>query len=228
MALTNAWRTLMEMRLANHASRENPGTLTIIDNGLLPWLSVSGKSAQKQLKDYLENFLGIRPGLIAGVISGPQSHLLARLVSLIESETVEKGLREEQAILDMSLMRHHLEPGERSALFLHGSPRNRVFQDIGAGVFFFFLRINRNEIVRVEIPEWVVEDARSVDLIHATVLADAQPTGYSYVLSQAHQHVVVPMEIATVMHSVESSSFLAEGGKVPYASGKTNFKRAKS
>lgn len=226
MALTNSWRTLLEMQLASYASEKNPGTLVLFDNGLLPWLSVSGQSAQKQLIEYLDHLRSIRPSWIAGIISGPQSSLLSRLVNLVEAETVDHGIHEQKEILDISLMRYHLRPGERSALFLHGSPRNQIFQDSGAGVFFFFLRINEEEIVRVEIPEWLALNPALVEIIHASVYADARITGYSYVLSQAHQHVIIPFDVANVLHSNGIACYWSVTGQVHSSSAKVRMKHS--
>ena len=224
--LTNAWRTLLEMRMACAAVQVYPGEVILLDNGMLPWLSVGGSSAHRRLNEYLELLLALRPGLVAGVISGPQSRLLARLVNLAEAETVEQGLKDSHDIADSVLMRRLLRPGERSALFLHGSPRNKVFQDHSAGVYFFFLRVNEQEIARVEIPAWLAEDPRLVDSIHASVLADAHLTGYSYVLSQAHQHVTIPFDLADVLHANARACYWTEAGQLYFASAKNQMKGA--
>ncbi len=226
ITLTNAWRTLLEMRMACAAAQVYPGEIVLLDNGLLPWLSVGGSSAHRRLNEYLKLLLALQPGLVAGVISGPQSRLLARLVNLAEAETVEQGIQEGHDIADSVLMRRLLRPGERSALFLHGSPRNKVFQDHGAEVHFFFLRVNEQEIARVEIPAWLVEDTRLVDSIHASVLADARLTGYSYVLSQAHQHVTVPYDLADALHASARACYWAESGQFYFTSAKDQMKGA--
>lgn len=226
-ALTNAWRTLLEMRMACVAAQSYPGDIVLLDNGLLPWLSVGGVTASHRLQEYLELLLVMRPDLIAGVISGPQSRLLARLVNLIEAETIEQGIQDGHDIADSLLMRRLLQPGERSALFIHGSPRNRVFQDAGAGVYFFFLRINEQEIARVELPAWLTEDPGLVDTIHASVLADARATGYSYVLSQAHQHVTISFDLADVLHASARACFWAETGQLYKISAKDQMKGLK-
>ena len=225
-ALTNAWRTLLEMRMACGAAQVYPGEVILLDNGLLPWLSVGGQSAHRRLNEYLELLLTLRPGLVAGVISGPQSRLLARLVNLIEAETVEQGIQDGHDIADSVLMRCMLKPGERSALFLHGSPRNKVFQDHGAGVYFFFLSVNEQEIARVEIPAWLAEDPRLVDSIHASVLADARLTGYSYVLSQAHQHVTVSYDLADTLYTSARVCYWAQSGQLYLLSSKEQMKGA--
>ncbi len=226
MGLTNAWRTLLEMRQGRDAAIQHPGSLVLFDNGLLPWLSVSGATADRQLKEYLDNLAAIRPGLVAGYISGPQSRLLARLIHLSEAKTVEDGMTECSGVLDQTIMRQALQPGERSALFLHGSPRNQVFQDIGAGVYFFFLKVNKQEVARVEIPAWMAEDPRVVDTVHATALADARSTGYPYVLAQAHNQVVITGEVATQLRNVAETVYMQETGRQPKMSAKAEFKRS--
>jgi hypothetical protein len=225
-ALTNTWRTLLEMRLARVAGERYPGGLVLLDNGLLPWLSVSGQSAQRHLQEYLDDLCAIRPGLIAGVISGPQSRLLSRLIALVEADTVEQGVDEKYGVLDIVLMRYALNAGERSALFLHGSPRNEVFLNSCAGVYFFFLRVDEQEVVRVEIPEWVASDPTLVDVVHASILADARMTGYSYVLSQAHQHVVIPAEIARIVQSRAQVCYWQALGRITPQSAKISMKKA--
>lgn len=46
-------------------------------------------------------------------------------------------LKDNYNIADSILTRRLLRPSERSALFLHGRPRNKVFQDHGRGMNFF-------------------------------------------------------------------------------------------
>lgn len=225
-ALVDAWRTLLEMRVASLASRENWDALVLLDGGLLPWLSVSGKTGQKHLHAYRKDLLAIRPGLAAGVVSGPQSKSLARFVSLMEAQTIQDSLANREAILDISLMQFLLKEGQRSALFLQGSPRNDFFANSQAAVYFFFLRLTGQEIARVEIPAWVAEDAERVNLVHASVLHDARPTGYPYVLAQAHNQVVVSLEIAQMMQSSGLASYWKELGQVQKQSAKVRMKTA--
>jgi NurA domain len=225
-ALTNTWRVLLEMRLARIASVRYPGQLILLDNGLLPWLSVSGLSAQRHFHEYLNDLIAICPSLIAGVISGPQSRLLSRLIALIEAETVERGVDDKPGLLDILLIRYALEPGERSALFLHASPRNDVFLSAGGGVYFFFLRVNRQEVVRIEIPEWVANNPNLVDVVQASILADVCMTGYSYVLSQAHLHAVIPTDVAQLVQARTLACYWQAVGQITPQSAKIRMKRA--
>jgi hypothetical protein len=174
----------------------------------------------------MDDLTPIRPGLIAGVISGPQSRLLSRLITLVEAETVEQGIDEKYGVMDIVLMRYALKPGERSALFLHGSPRNDVFLNEGAGVCFFFLRVNDQKIIRVEIPTWVAKAPFSVDVVQDSILADARMTGYSYVLSQAHLHAVIPADIAQIVQARALTCYWRTLGRLTPQPAKINMKRA--
>jgi hypothetical protein len=226
LSLTDAWRTLLELQLAKRAALTYPDAVTLLDGGLLPWLSVSGRSGQKHLRAYLEDCLAMRPALLAGVISAPQSRLLARLVSLVEAENVQRGMIEQEGVPDIVLMRYLLGEGQRSALFLHGSPRNELFVRRQAGVYFFFLRLSGNEIARIEIPEWVARSPESVEAVQAAVSRQAQATGYPYVLAQAHQHATVPAEIAQIMQSAGLACYWAQAGQVGQRPAKLAMKEA--
>jgi len=223
--LTNAWRALLEMELAREMAVNHPGSLTLLDNGLLPWLSVSGQLALRHLQEYLADYCGIQPGMIAGVISGPQSHLLERLVHLVEADTLEEGLQDRREFLDLALMLHVLKPGERSALFKHGSPRNDRFEEQGGGVYFFFLRTQRAEIARVEIPEWVARDAEKVGQVHVSILLDAMISGYSYVLSQAHQQAAISLDVANTLRERAAIRYMQASGRSEAIPAKSAMKR---
>jgi hypothetical protein len=94
-------------------------------------------------------------------------------------------------------------------------------------VYFFFLRVNEQEIARVEIPAWLAEDPPLVASIHASVLADARLTGYSYVLSQAHLHVTIPLDLGNMLHAQGSACYWAETRHFQIASAKKQMKRGK-
>lgn len=200
--IINMRRNLLEMEVASLASQQENNALVILDGALLPFASetISHQEVQLILSQYARCLFQSR--LICGVISSPRSYLLNSLACLAlqafcEHDQTEPPPLEEwkHAVTDRSFM-NRLKVGERSALFLYGSPRNEKFIHEGAGVYFFSLRIKSEEIVRVEIPEWVAKDADLVRAVHATVFHDSAMTGYSYALSQAHNNVVIPRDVA--------------------------------
>ena len=226
VALTDAWRALLEIQMARRASGQHPGVVVLLDGGLLPWLSVSGRVGQKHLRTYLNDLLAMQPAKIAGLVSGPQSRLLSRLVRLVEGETLEEALQEGEGVNDLTLMRYRLADGQRSALFLHASPRNDLFAEKGAAVYFFFLRLKDQEVARVEVPQWVAQDPACLDSVQATILRDSQATGYPYCLAQAHNQVTVPGEVVKVIQSGGLSCYWAEFRQVLREPAKAAMKQA--
>ena len=229
ISLTNAWRTGLEMQLARMSAEDihnGSDAAIFFDNGLLPWLSIAGASAETLVQEYLADFCSIRPVTVAGIVSGPQSRLLSRFIHLAEEESVVQGVKDKDSIADIAMMRYLLTEGERSALFIHSSPRNDPFTQLGTGVYFFFLHLSLDEIVRVEIPEWVARDTQAIDRLQASVIADAAPTGYSYVLSQAHHQAVINMDISHQLHTAAEICYFQETGYLAPLRAKTCMKQA--
>ena len=97
-------------------------------------------------------------------------------------------------------MHHLLQTGEGSALFLHSSPGNQAFREAGEELYFILHELNDQVITCDEIPACLSEGSRVVDIIHASVLTDARPTGYSWVLFQAHHQMNIPFDLIKVFH----------------------------
>lgn len=82
-----------------------------------------------------------------------------------------------------------LEPGQRSALFVHQSPVMAQYLD--HRVHFFYLNVGA-EIARVEVPEWVARDSGKLALVHALVYEQARRGGgYPRALTEAHEKAVI-------------------------------------
>ena len=93
-------------------------------------------------------------------------------------------------LLDRDLFECLLAPGQRSALF--SSRSSVVAKYYGANeVNFFYIRLD-GEIARVEVPGWVAENEKLVELVHAAVLDQCQRgLGYPVALAEAHEQAVV-------------------------------------
>ena len=109
---------------------------------------------------------------------------------------------------------------------LEHSPVLWAYIQAVAAIYFFFLRIDEQEIARVEIPAWVAENPQLVDAVHASALADSRPTGYSYVLSQAHQHVAIPFDLAEALYDNARACYWTEVGERLLLSAKNRMKQA--
>jgi hypothetical protein len=93
-------------------------------------------------------------------------------------------------VRDRDLFMNLLDGGERSALFI--SPSKIVKEHYnGHGVYFFYLRVE-DEIARIEVPQWVAENADLLNLTHSLVFDQCRRgQGYPVALSEAHEQAVV-------------------------------------
>ena len=93
-------------------------------------------------------------------------------------------------LLDRDLFARLLDPGERSAIFSNRSSVVTKYYGVQE-VKFFYIRLH-GEVARVEIPLWVADDERLVELVHAMVLDQCRRgLGYPVSLSEAHEQAVV-------------------------------------
>ncbi len=97
---------------------------------------------------------------------------------------------------DRQLFQTLLRPGERSALFTlvkAGPIEERYYRN--HRVAFFYLRMLEgvpDELARVEMPSWVAQNEKKVDLLHALLLDQCQRGfGYPLALTEAHEQAVI-------------------------------------
>ena len=68
------------------------------------------------------------------------------------------------------------------------------------------------EVARVEIPEWVAQDAKLLDLVHATVCDQVEKgKGYPIILSEAHEKAVVRGADRELFYRLLSDSYVISG-----------------
>ena len=93
-------------------------------------------------------------------------------------------------IQDRDLFRPLLSYGERSPLFVSGSPfMQKYYRE--HQIHFFYLKLE-DEMARVEVPLWVAEREELVGLVHALVLDQCRRGhGYPVALMEAHEKAVV-------------------------------------
>ncbi len=126
-------------------------------------------------------------------------------------------------VLDRELFEAILAPGERSPLY--ASRSSIVLKHYGGHqVYFFYVNIG-DEIARVEVPQWVAQDASSLGLIHSAILDQCRKgRGYPEVLAEAHEQAVIhPQEQQLFWRMVEDS--LGSRGVTSQASEKSQAKR---
>ncbi|MFC1899372.1 DNA double-strand break repair nuclease NurA [Chloroflexota bacterium] len=130
-----------------------------------------------------------------------------------------------KGIRDRELFTSILGEGERSTIFF--SQSSVVRKHYGENkIYFFYVRL-KNEIARVEIPEWVALDENRLNLAHSLVLDQClRGQGYPVALSEAHEKAVVTgVDRDEFWHLVES--FMVDEQLPSITSAKSQSKRTR-
>lgn len=213
----DVWRQVLEMKVAAHTSENLDDHLVLLDMPILPFMKVDefGQKdvIERQLHEYITYLQSMKGQLVAGVVSGPKSRLVLNLIHLADSNN-PYGRMLRTGIRDVHLMRAGLGIGERSAVFKHASPRNNPLDEAGVGIYFFFLRSSKQEVLRVEIPQWISDDPGMIDQVQAGILADCV-NGYPYTLAKADQDVRIGFDVARSLKERSVSKFYSYLGAGP-------------
>ncbi len=183
-------------------------TVTLLDNGLLLYLSLQVDDQaliRKLLNAYIDELdrLQATGAAVAGVGDRPRAARVVRLLhlnSLAPEQITDEALRRLGAwerLTDGALF-DFLEPGQRSALFVHASPANEIYYaPRGHTLYFFYVNAGRPGqpgLLRVEVPEWVTRDPGRLSLVHAALVEQSRVSdGFPYVLMRAHELAVVTL-----------------------------------
>jgi hypothetical protein len=172
-------------------------TLRVID---LPF------DQQQKCQDvYIEMINQLREAraLVAGYIDRPRSTFvvaLLRLASLELAAISEETLSQSPFLhlTDTDLF-DFLEPGDRSAIFAVKAKGLDRYSQAGHAIHFFYLNVSLNpaapNLVRVEVPAWLVANRQAIDILHAAIVRQARLTGgYPYVLARAHELAIISTE----------------------------------
>ena len=91
---------------------------------------------------------------------------------------------------DADVYADRLAEGKRGPIALSLARANREFYREHA-IHFFYLRVS-DEIARVEVPQWVAQNAALVDRVHAIVYDQVlRGQGYPVALARAHEQAIV-------------------------------------
>ena len=227
--MIDAKRDLAELEeLACLAKLEAPAapTLALLDNGLLLYIALQTQN-QRLVDEFLRSYLTRLDALkasgaaVAGVVDRPRAASLVRLLRLALlkpeeiNETELRQLGPFQHITD-ALLVSHLQPGERSALFINASPANQdQYKPRGHSIHFFYLNAGRpgkEALLRVEVPEWVAKDPAKLNLAHAAIVEQCRVTGgFPYVLMRAHELAVVTASERRDFDQMVAGSLIRQG-----------------
>ncbi|MDD5288061.1 MAG: DNA double-strand break repair nuclease NurA [Dehalococcoidales bacterium] len=233
-------------RLAELASDLPPEStgLGLIDGSLILWNLeaypefVGDILLEKGLLAYLEQIRKLnkdRQITVASYISYPRSTDVVNdlRVALCPRDTVDSDRCAEcqtrecdfvAGIRDRELFAELLKSGERSALFISPSKIQKRYGE--HVVHFFYLKLDE-EIARIEIPQWVAQDEKLLNLTHTLILDQCRRgQGYPVALSEAHEKAVVTgADRESFWQMVESS--LIEGHLPTLGSAKSQSKKTR-
>lgn len=228
-ALIDARRDIDELRaLARLAAEEaaSAPTLALLDNGLLLYFSLqvtNRHQIEAVLRDYLAELTNVRGSgaAVVGVVDRPRAASVIRLLRLAALEVGEindQNVRLGQPFEGLTdrLLFDDLQPGERSAVFVNASPANiDHYQPQGHEIRFFYVNAGapgRGSILRLEIPQWVAEQADLLNLVHAGVVEQSRTTGgFPYVLMRAHELAVMTTRERRDLDQMVMGAMVREG-----------------
>ena len=218
-ALLGVKRSVEECHsLADAASKleDNLPTLALLDGSLILW-TLAGQNnypeyvSQALVNDgflrYLEDMRKlslVKQLAVAAYVSFPRSTEVTNALRLAicphdpadcdrycQRKDAERQCDFVAGVLDRGIFNRLLSPGERSAIF--GSRSSIVEQRYGIHrAQFFYIKIDDEEIARVEIPLWVAQSRELIWLVHALIWQQCrQGQGYPVALSEAHEKAVV-------------------------------------
>jgi hypothetical protein len=215
----NARRNVAEMQVLareawNRRDIDCP-LLAISDGPLLFWVGKDvpeGKTLERQYMGALVHLHDVHTAMfnrngqsasLIGYVDRPTSAFavsLVHLMGLYDDEVRAAALATNgdlEGLIDQPLMFKLLRPGERSALLVQQSPRNKEYHDKSESleIAFFYLNVGIDHdyhLARVEMPMWVARDPALVEHVHALTYHQCQMMWrYPYALTRADELAVI-------------------------------------
>lgn len=198
--------TVLTKLAARYAQNDGEAVVALIDGQLtLRVIDLPYDQQQQRQDEYIEllNRLRETQTLTAGYIDRPRSSFVIALMHLAALEPAaitEESLRHNpfRHLTDTDLF-DFLEPGQRSAVFAVKAKGTEKYNYAGHGIHFFYLNTSLNpaapNLVRVEVPAWLVSNPPALDILHTAIVRQARLTGgYPYVLARAHELAIISGE----------------------------------
>jgi len=237
---------IAELQAALRATQSATDPMVVLRDG--PLILWQLQNEETEVKDkFLGQFLRCLNGFravsipVVGYISYTGSHDVANLLRVYlcrddPSDCEHCSLPREQQVLcrflgaiwDRQLFEDLLEAGWRSDVF---ESTSAILERYGGHrIQFFYLNVG-GEVVRIEAPQWVMRNARMLDLVHALIYDQCQRSPdyppYPPALQEAHeQAVITTAERQLVEDMVERA--LAKRGIVYARSAKDRSKRRRA
>lgn len=180
---------------ATFATQSSP--LCFFDGTIIFWFLESKEAAVRAefLKRYIEQLDDLyRKGIIyIGYVSMPRSKELVRLLQFYVADSgVSEATNQEpfSSMVDVQIVRNFLKPFMRTAFFKSNSAICAEYPQ-HLQPYFCFVHV-ASEIVRIELPAWVVENKQHAERVLTACVDQAlKGNGYPVILAEAHEQAVI-------------------------------------
>lgn len=209
-------RDLAERSVIEKMSKGMKGSVVSFTDGTLEIFRAKDIDNANQYRNTVEKYISVlsrlqgRGIISAGYIDKPSSSLVVKLLELTQITIPEEMEKLRNApplkyVTDRWLFGYGnklfqlLPPGHRSAVFKIQSSSEKSYKGV-LELHFFYLNVGTEGHpwpVRVEIPRWVVDDKKQLDLLHTVLVEQCRMMGskpYPYLLHRAHETAVVKNE----------------------------------
>ena len=205
-------RDISERIKLDEISKGLPGQVVNLTDGTIELWGAKGDDPQAYA-DFVEKYLRVlthlhtRGVITAGYVEKPTADLIVRLLEIATADQDQiTRLRDYQPLRGVSDRWLYgerenplLPPGHRSAVFMLQSGSVKKYKG-PLSLHFFYLNVGtlgHPWPVRVEIPKWVAEDKKKLELLHSVLIEQCNMMGskpYPYLLHRAHETAVVRRE----------------------------------
>ena len=205
-------RDISERMKLDEVSKDIQGQVVNLTDGTIELWGAKGDDPQAYA-DFVEKYLRVltrmhsRGVITAGYVEKPSADLVVRLLEIATADQEQiHRLRDYQPLRGVSDRWLYgerenplLPPGHRSAVFALQSGSIKKYKG-PLSLHFFYLNVGtlgHPWPVRVEVPQWVAEDRKKLELLHAVLIEQCNMMGarpFPYLLHRAHETAVVRRE----------------------------------
>lgn len=207
-------RDISERIKLDETSKHVEGPVVTFTDGPIELWGAKGDDPQAYA-NYVKEYLGVlsrlqsRGVVTAGYVDKPSADFVVRLLEIASADHEQmQRIRDHHplhGVTDKWLYGENrnpdplLPPYHRSAVFHLQSGSERTYQD-ALSLHFFYLNVGPEGYpytVRVEIPKWVAENKKKLDLLHGVLIEQCKMMGskpYPYILHRAHETALVRYE----------------------------------
>ena len=238
-------RDISERIKVAELSEEIDGSVVTFTDGPIELWGVKGDDPQMH-SNFVEEYIRVLSRLqsngvvMAGYVDKPAANFITRLLEIAAADDDQiRNLKDYHPLLGVTDLWLYGErsnplipPGYRSAVFGLQSSSERKYQ----GAFslqFFYLNVGTQGNpypVRVDIPKWVSDDPKKLDLLHRVLIEQCQMMGsrpYPYLLHRAHEIAVVRYEEKDQVEQLLALEFRRFRAEVGDTSNKSSAKALK-